>query len=148
MTTSDSATIPSPTSPRHSLRRTLAAHPGPGKLGGAWWPQSRDLGTELAGLVHSFPDLRDRFVRRLFSRPDWDLTLRKIDTKRGVTKVGSVPSDDTHRMILPMSAAPVRLTLLVVPPDTDADTAPALMAAAASADANSSAALLADHEIV
>jgi hypothetical protein len=148
MTTSDSATIPSPTSPRHSLRLTLAAHPGPGKLGGAWWPQSRDLGTELADLVDSFPDLRGRGVRRLFSRPDWDLTLRKIDTKRGVMTVGSFPSDDTHRMVLSMSAAPVRLTLLVVPPDADADTAPVLMAAAASADPNSAAPLLADHDIV
>jgi hypothetical protein len=50
--------------------------------------------------------------------------------------------------ILSMSAAPVRLTLLFVVPDTNADTAPALMAAAASANADSAAALVADHDIV
>jgi hypothetical protein len=127
---------------------TLAAQPAPGKLGGAWWPQSRDLATELADLVDNFPEVRGRILRGLFSRPDWDLTLRKIDIKRGVMKVGSFPSDNTHLMILSMSAAPSRLTLLVVPPATDADTADALMAGAPSTDAGATAALLAQHGIV
>ena len=86
-------------------------------------------------------------MRGLFSRPDWDPTLRKITTKRGTMKVGSFPSDDTHVVILSMSTAPVRLTLLVVPPDTDEDTAHALMAAGPSTDWHSVAALLARHDI-
>jgi hypothetical protein len=126
---------------------TLAPHPGREKLAGAWWPQSRDLEIELADLVDHFPKVRGRVMRGLFSRPDWDLPIRKVTTKHGVMKVGSFPGDDTHVMILSMSAAPSRLTLLVVPSETDADAAQALMARASSADAHSAGALLAAHGI-
>ena len=110
VTTSSSSTFPSPISRRDPLRLTLAAQPMPGKLGGAWWPQSRDLAAELADLVDNLPEVRGRILRGLFSRPDWDLTLRKIDIKRGVMKVGSFLSDNTHLMTLD-----VRRTITVDP---------------------------------
>lgn len=145
MTTSDSPSPSSPTAARESLRLTLAENPVPGNLGGAWWPQSRDLPTELASLIDEFPEVRGRVVRGLFSRPDWDAPPRKIATKRGFVKVGSFPNDDTHVMTLTVSVEPRRLFLLVVPPDTGADAAAALMASAGSVDTDSAKALLAEH---
>ena len=144
MTTPSSPDLPAPA--RAPLRLSLAEVPLRGNLGGAWWPQSRDLSLELADLVDGFPTDRGRVMRALFSRPDWDLTPRRITTERGMMKVGSFPADDTHVMVLSMSTPPGRLSLLVVPPDTDEATARALMADAPSTDTHSVAALLARHD--
>ena len=144
MTTPSSPVLSTPA--RAPLRLTLAASPSRGNLAGAWWPQSRDLALELADLVDGFPTERGRVMRALFSRPDWDATLRRITTRRGIMKVGSFPADDTHMMILSMSTQPARLYLLVVPSETDEGTARALMAAAPSTDTHSVAALLSQHD--
>ena len=145
MTTPNSPALAAPA--RSPLRLTLAEGPSRGNLGGAWWPQSRDLALELADLVDGFPTDRGRVMRALFSRPDWDQTPRRITTKRGIMKVGSFPADDTHVMILSMSTPPARLCLLVVPSDTDEATARALMAAAPSTDTHAVAGLLTRHDI-
>lgn len=148
MTTSDSPSPSSPTAAREALRLNLAEDPTPGNLGGAWWPQSRDLPTELAELIDEFPEARGRVMRGLFSPPDWDKPPRKIPTRRGFVKVGSFPHDDTHVVTLTVSASPRRLLLLVVPPDTPADTAATLMAGAASVEATSAKALLTEHGVL
>ncbi|HET7691138.1 MAG TPA: DUF5994 family protein [Nocardioidaceae bacterium] len=148
MTTSDSPSPSSPAQERESLRLTIAEHPARGKLGGAWWPQSRDIDLEFAALVEEFPALQGRVMRGLFSRPDWDTAPRKVATHRGFVKVGSFPNDDTHLMILTVSAEPWRLQLLVVPSDATADKARALMAAAASVDVAGAKALLVEHGVL
>jgi hypothetical protein len=81
---------------------------------------------EAADLVDHFPDLSGGISRVLFSRPDWDsapgeVSPHRIRAARGLVKVGSFPSDDTHIVVLSMAKGD-RLRLLVVPHDT----APAL----------------------
>jgi hypothetical protein len=123
MTTSSSN---SPTTPaeRVPLRLGLSARSS-SSLGGAWWPQSRDLQLEAADLVDHFPEAAGHISRLLFSRPDWDHPtvsgrgVRRINAGRGAVKVGSFPRDDTHLMILSMSSGK-RLNLRVIPSDTDA----------------------------
>ncbi|NGN94942.1 hypothetical protein G5C66_19665 [Nocardioides sp. KC13] len=124
-----------PTAVRAELRIRLDNSFQAGPVDGAWWPQSRDLQTEAADLVDHFPHRIGRISRLLFSRPDWDSivgqpSIRKIRAARGIVKVGSFPSDDTHIMILAMATGD-RLRLLVVPHDTAPELAARIMEQAA-----------------
>ena len=113
MTTSNSPTA-RPT--RQPLRLRMSETPGQQPLDGGWWPQSRDLETELGDLVDNFPTGMGRIVRVLFSPPDWDDSPKRVPTARGYVKVGFDPHDDTHVVVLSTSERQ-ELCLLVVPPD-------------------------------
>lgn len=133
MTTSP--TVELITAVRVDLRIRLDNSFSSGPLDGAWWPQSRDLQAEAADLVDHFPHRVGRISRLLFSRPDWDSvagapTVRKIRAARGIVKVGSFPSDDTHLVVLSMATGD-RLRLLVVPHDTAPERAQRIMEQAA-----------------
>jgi hypothetical protein len=122
----------------------LALTPGDQKqvLDGAWWPQSRDLPTELADLVDHFPSERARISRVVFSPPDWDGAQRRVQVAGRHVKAGSFPSDDTHVVVLRTSDR-TYLTLLVVPPAyTTAQGEEAMLAAATPGNHYSASALL------
>lgn len=133
MTTSP--TVELITAVRVDLRIRLDNSFSSGPIDGAWWPQSRDLQAEAADLVDHFPHRVGRISRLLFSRPDWDSvagapSVREIRAARGIVKVGSFPSDDTHLVVLSMATGD-RLRLLVVPHDTDPVRAERIMEQAA-----------------
>lgn len=114
----------------HLLRLELSPVRGRGPLDGAWWPRSRDLDVELADLVDHFPEEVGRVSRAIFSPPDWLTSPRRVRVARGEMKTGSFPRDDTHVVLLKLASG-AELKVLVVPPDTSADTARSLMATAA-----------------
>jgi hypothetical protein len=99
---------------RVPLRLQLNDGPGEDTLDGGWWPQSRDLASELGDLVDSFPTSSGRVVRALYSRPDWDTRARRVAVARGYVKAGSFPRDDTHLIHLVMTNGKT-LRLLVIP---------------------------------
>lgn len=108
-----------------------------GPLDGAWWPHTRDLGTEGAALVTALRASFGTVQRVLFSRPDWERgadgrPAQWFDQARGV-RAGSFASDDTHVVTVQTSSGR-RLRLLVVPPDTDPEKAEQLIADACDAD--------------
>ena len=138
MTTSN---IPTP---RNPLRLRLSAHTGLGTLDGGWWPQSRDLTTELTDLATHFPAASGRIVRALFSPSDWDTAPRRIHVGSGPVTVGSFPHDDTHLLVLTTSDRTI-LRLLVVPPTMSGDQGDEALLAASSADYAYSAASLLDE---
>ena len=113
MTTSNSPTA-RPT--RQPLRLRMSETPGQQPLDGGWWPQSRDLETELGDLVDNFPTGMGRIVRVLFSPPDWDDAPRRVPTRRGYVKAGFDADDDTHVLVLTTSDRE-ELCVLVVPSD-------------------------------
>ncbi len=76
---------PSPVT-RVPLRLRLADRPQP--LDGGWWPQSTDLGVELADLVERFPAEQARIVRALYSPPDWEDAPKRVTTARGYIETG------------------------------------------------------------
>ncbi len=117
------------TSSRVPLRLALSEQPDVDALDGGWWPQSRDLDTELADLVDHFPTSAGRVVRALFSAPDWDAAPRKVPIRGGNLKVGWFPHDDTHVIVLRTSDHAV-LRLLVVPPGVSHDDGDEAMLAA------------------
>ena len=100
---------------RQPLRLRMTELPRAHPLDGGWWPQSRDLTTELADLVDNFPDDMGRIVRATFSPPDWDDQPRRVPIARGYVQTGFAPQDDTHVMMLRTSER-TELCLLVVPP--------------------------------
>jgi hypothetical protein len=127
---------------RGPLRLRLSEDAGLGTLDGGWWPQSRDLTTELTDLVTHFPAEQGRIVRALFSPPDWDAAPRQVRVGRGQVKVGSFPRDDTH-LILLTTADRTTLRVLVVPPAMSPDQGDeALLAASSAGYAHSAGCLL------
>jgi hypothetical protein len=117
MTTSNIRTHPE----RTTLRLRMGEQPRRGALDGGWWPQSRDLGVELADLIDHFPAPLGRISRVLYSPPDWDTIARRIPVAGGrQVKTGSFPRDDTHVVDLKMSDGR-QLRLLVVPSRMSAD---------------------------
>jgi hypothetical protein len=115
---------------RQPLRLLMSEQPGPDRLDGGWWPQSRDLAVELADLVTHFPPELGRIMRAVYSPPDWDSHERRVPLAEGYLKVGSFPHDDTHVIDVQLRNRR-RLRLLVVPPAlTEAQGSEALLAAA------------------
>lgn len=111
-------------------------------LDGAWWPQSRDLPTELADLVDHFPPERARISRVVFSPPDWEGAQRRVQVEGRHVKAGSFPSDDTHVLVLRTSDR-TYLTLLVIPPTfTPAQGEEAMLAATTPGNQHSAGDLL------
>ena len=138
MTTSPTGSSPTTQDGAAALRLRLDHDVARGGLDGAWWPHSRDLATESAHLVDTFPVQVGRIARLLYSGPDWpraddQAQVRRIRTEHGSVKLGSFPSDDTHVMVVTL-ASRERLHLLVVPCDTDPASAERVMAAAADVD--------------
>ncbi len=140
MTTSNG---PAPSNGRVPLRLSVSERPGEGTLDGGWWPQSRDLKVELVDLVDNFPPRGGRITRVIFSPPDWDPAPPRVPVRHGYIKVGSVPYDDTHVVILKTSDRK-DLCFLVIPPDmSPGQGAEALMVAASPGYRHSAASLLA-----
>lgn len=108
-----------------------------GRLGGAWWPRSRDLETELADLVDHLRSGLGRVIRAVCSRSDWVREPLAVEAGSGTVTVGWLPQDDAHLLILTF---PTRnLTLLVVPPGYTEARATGVMGRATSPGNQSSA---------
>lgn len=115
---------------RVPLRLKLCKPPGGGALDGGWWPQTRDLPTELRDLVDHFPADRGRLTRATFSPPDWEPCARRVPVRHGYVETLSFPKDDTHVIMLRTSIH-TELCLLVIPPDVTAEHGKRALAAAA-----------------
>ncbi|WP_371580578.1 DUF5994 family protein [Streptomyces sp. NBC_01314] len=114
-------------SPRLSL---APVGPAPALLDGAWWPRSRDLGAELLPLTAVLDPLWGRITRVTVNPLHWPVAPRKVPVAGHVVKVGwFLTEQDPHELLL-LSYRTGRWNLLVVPPQTPADSAAWLMAAA------------------
>jgi hypothetical protein len=118
-------------------RLTLSTRPGLGKLDGAWWPRSRDLATELLGLVEALPEWIGRVVHATVSPPDWNGGPRDIQREGGRLRVDSFPRDDTKVVLL--GTFTTMLIVMVIPPETPPPQAHAALRWGASSDNTQSA---------
>lgn len=118
---------PPPPSPRMSLAPSGSA---PALLDGAWWPRTRDLGTELPSLTAALDSLWGRITRVTVNPGHWPTVPRRVPVAGHVVKVGSfMAQQDPHQMLL-LSYRVGRWDLLVIPPQTDPVSAAWLMEAA------------------
>ena len=101
---------------RLPLRLSLSRDFSHGRLDGAWWPQSRNLETELTDLVTSFPAKLGQITRATCSRTDWEHAPSEVRVGGEAVEVGQLQQDGTHMVILTLRSR--NLTLLLVPPET------------------------------
>ena len=105
-----------------------------GLLDGAWWPRSRDLLSELPALTNVLDPLWGRITRIAVNPEHWPVISRKIPVSGHIVKVGWFTSEiDPHKLLL-LSYGTSRWDLLVVPPETGAQSAARLMAAVSDHD--------------
>ncbi|WP_409463996.1 DUF5994 family protein [Amycolatopsis sp. GA6-003] len=103
-----------------------------GHVDGAWWPRTRDLGTELPALL-VLPALRlDRIERVAYCLADWPQAPRHLTVDGAVVRLEGFRSQ--HPGTVTVVGARDRLTLLVVPPETEPADAEHILTTAAHRD--------------
>lgn len=103
------------------------------RLDGVWWPHSRDLGAELLPLVAELDHRWGRITHATVNRQLWPEIPYEVRTGTHAVRLGWFDAEqDPYEMTL-FSYGINRWDLLVLPPETDPDTARRLMAAASSA---------------
>jgi hypothetical protein len=101
-----------------SLGRSRTRRTGASAVDGVWWPQSRDIGVEVADLVDHLPADLGAVNRIVFSRADWDTTPHRVAVGRGWLKAGSYPGQDgQHRLMLSMASDQLIRLRVVAPSD-------------------------------
>ncbi|WP_367127693.1 DUF5994 family protein [Saccharothrix sp. HUAS TT1] len=104
-----------------------------GHVDGAWWPRSRDLVTELPALL-AVPAVRLGDVLRVsYNLSEWSSAPRSVTADSRQVRLDGFNSRPAHTVDL-VAADGHRLTLLVVPSDTDPAAAHRAMALAADRD--------------
>ena len=125
------------TSVSHTLTTTTADHqrlrlkpdaPTTGVVDGAWWPESRDLAAELPAMAAGLTTQLGLVEAVSYNLDAWDATPRKVRVGRGVVRMSGFHSQ--AYATVDVVGARRRLTLLIVPPETDPRTAAAALAAA------------------
>lgn len=131
-----------PPAPRHPTAMSASAPSAPRLrmeptgssqtlLDGGWWPRSTDPVAELPGLVLAIDKLRGPVTRLVLSMDGWHEHPRRLGVAGRVLRLGYFTSQSTALLIALCGYNGERVDLLVVPPDTAADTADAAMALAA-----------------
>jgi hypothetical protein len=126
------------------VRLSLAPAGSPrGLLDGAWWPRSRDLLRELPALIDLLDVRWGRITRVTVNPAHWPVIPRKVPLAKHTVHIGWFAAEqDPHKLIL-LSYTLGRWDLLVIPPETDADSAARLMSAASVSGLLTASALMA-----
>ena len=136
---------PHRTMPEHTPRLRLKPKaPQVGFVDGAWWPHGDDLNAELPDLLAVLSIRLGPIDRVLFNVNEWVKPTPKIVSGGRAVRLYGHQRQPVSTVDV-VGLADGRITLLVVPPNSDADRAhDALMAAAAPGDESRVDALLAD----
>ncbi|MHC5264275.1 DUF5994 family protein [Streptomyces sp. UC4497] len=103
----------------------------PGPVCGAWWPRTDELATELAALTEVFEATRGRVTRIASPRGSWPTEPRTLSVTGHMVSAAWYTSGLDPYTIRLFSYGAGRWDLLVVPSDSQEDTAARLMHAAA-----------------
>ena len=122
---SASRTTTSPDSDRLSLKPDATAT---GFVDGAWWPASRDLVAELPAVVAALTARLGRVEAVSYNIDAWEAAPRKAGIGDQIVRMSGYRTQP-HDTIDVMGGQH-RITLLIVPPDTDPAAAHAVVAAA------------------
>ena len=128
MLSASSSLNASTTSPDPVRVRVKPDAPATGFVDGAWWPASRDLVAELPAVVDVLASHLGRVEAVSYNIDAWEAAPRKADIGGHVVRMSGYRTQP-HDTIDVMGGTR-RLTLLVVPPETDPATARAAVAAA------------------
>ncbi|MET9651906.1 DUF5994 family protein [Streptomyces sp. NPDC006460] len=124
--------------PGTALLRLQTTQSREGVLDGAWWPRSRDVMTELPGLIQALTEHLGPITRVGLDAAAWQEVPARVVVDDRVVRLDSFPvGDDT---VLITRGDHDHFALLVVPPHTTADAALVAMARAVDAQNVTSAA--------
>lgn len=111
-------------SPQTTQQRIELRTPGDSMtfVDGGWWPESLDLTAELPALLRAVEAAGYSEVRRVsYALTTWDAAVpRKTAMLNRVVKLGGFRSQEPAELTLVDGSGRGRVTILVVPPDTDA----------------------------
>ncbi|MGA5166248.1 MULTISPECIES: DUF5994 family protein [Streptomyces] len=114
------------------LLRMETTHAREGILDGAWWPRSRDIATELPGLIGALTEHLGPVTRVGLDTGAWEELPTRLIVDDRVVHIDSFPvGDDT---VLITRGDRDHFSFLVVPPHATPDAARAAMARAVRAD--------------
>ncbi|NKE57074.1 hypothetical protein FXN61_09590 [Lentzea sp. PSKA42] len=117
--------------PRYPLRLRLRPKAlTTGDVDGAWWPRSRDLAAELPTLLAVLAVRLGEIPRVSYNLTEWDTAPSQIAIGGVRVRLSGFWSRPPHTVSV-VAADRRRLTLLLVPPDTDPSTAHQTMMRAA-----------------
>jgi uncharacterized protein DUF5994 len=102
-----------------------------GAVDGGWWPASTDLDAELADLVAAVATRLGPVERVSYNLDAWQAVPRRIRSGGRVIRMGGFRSQAPA--LLKLIGERRALTLLVVPPETEAHTAEHILATASQA---------------
>ncbi len=120
--------------PSHALLRLKPQGPITGFVDGAWWPRSRDLPVELPALLTVLDVPLGRVERVCYHLGDWPPARRKLAVAGGVVRLEGFGSQRAGTVTVIGAGDRRRLTLLIVPPETDPELAHHILMTAAHRD--------------
>ncbi|MEI8412781.1 MULTISPECIES: DUF5994 family protein [unclassified Kribbella] len=130
LTANDGRTFFSATEPS-TPRLRLQAGAAPELLDGGWWPRSTDPVAEIPGLVLAIDGLHGPITRLMLHGNDWDSQPRRMAIAGRLVRLGYFASQPVGLLTALSGKAGARVDLVVIPPDTDPDTAETVMTLAA-----------------
>jgi Family of unknown function (DUF5994) len=131
VTTADNRmTTIAPTPPSTPRLRMQPGNDGRTLLDGGWWPRSRDPVAELPGLVLAIDTLHGPVTRLILAASGWNNQPRRLGINGRVVRLGYYSSQPAN-LLTALCDNGQRVDLLVVPADTDVDTADTAMILAA-----------------
>ncbi len=101
-----------------------------GYVDGAWWPRSRNLAAELPALLAVLAVRLGEIPRVSYNLTEWDTVPRQLAVEGIRVRLNGFWSRPAHTVDV-IAADRHRLTLLLVPPDTDPSNAHQTMMRAA-----------------
>lgn len=104
--------------------------PASGDVDGAWWPGSWDLAGELPALAALLAARLGWVERVTYNLSVWDPAPRRVTVDGRVVRLEGFVSQPAEVVTVVGRGGRLRLTLLVVPPDTDPATAERVVARA------------------
>lgn len=103
--------------PHTQLRLRLKPKaPATGHVDGAWWPRSRDLTTELAGLTEVLAVRLGQIEQVAYALSTWDTAPRRMELDGHRVRLEGFTFQDKN-IIHVTGASHGRISLLVVPPE-------------------------------
>jgi Family of unknown function (DUF5994) len=130
--------------PENTPRLRLKRHaPMSGFVDGAWWPHTDDLPTELPDLLSVLSVRLGPIARVMYNLDEWSTAPRRLTIGGSTVRLDGYRRQPSNTLEV-LDGLGKRIVLLVVPSQTDPESAHSiLMAAAATDDATSVHSLLA-----